>query len=78
MLLADSYDVRIIPRDGMGQINDDWHATVTRRSDGKQLVFIARYRWLIDWKTRREALDRHYRYADKRDAKMARVEERIR
>lgn len=72
------YDVRIVPRDGAGQINDDWHATVTRRSDGKEMLFIARYRWLIEWKTRREALDRHYRVRDRHDAKMARVEDGVR
>lgn len=65
------YVVKIIARDGLGQTRDDWHATVTRGSDKKQLVFISDYKWLLKWKTRLKALERAYQYADKHDRKMA-------
>lgn len=67
----EAYSVKIIQRDGMGQTSDDYHATVTRSSDGMQLIFMSAWRWLLKWKTRRSALDRAFRYQDKRDRKLA-------
>lgn len=58
----------------MGQIKDDYHATVSRYSDKNQLVFISDWRWLLKWKIRRKALDRAYKRFDKRQRKMAEVE----
>lgn len=69
------YDVKIICRSGDGQVADDWHATITRRSDGKRAVEVASMAWLILYPTRRKALDRTFRWIDKRDQKMVEVKE---
>lgn len=66
-----SYHVKIVMRDGQGQVADDYHATVTRTSDGEQLIFISRWCWLLEWKTRRSALDRAFARSDKRRAKLS-------
>jgi hypothetical protein len=72
---SNRYEVRIVPRDGMGRTLNDWHATVTRRSDGAQLVFIAEWRWLLNLQCTRYHLDRSFRSLDQRRTKMARVSE---
>lgn len=69
-MATETYEVKIIPRDGMGQTKDDYHATVTRISDGKELIFIADWVWLIQWRTRRKALERAFNRSDKHDLKM--------
>lgn len=71
-----AYSIKIVMRDGMGQVNDDWHATITRLSDGKQLVSIAAWLWLLKWRTRRAALDRSFARVDRHDAKLAKIRER--
>lgn len=68
------YSIKIVTRDHQGQIKDDYHATVTRHSDGKQLVYIAPWRWLLKIKTHRRVLERDFKYADKRAKKLAEVE----
>lgn len=70
------YKVKIIMRDGDGQVGDDWHATITRLSDGKQIVSIAAWLWLLKWRTRRAALDRAFARVDRHDTKLAEVRER--
>lgn len=72
--LESSYEVTVIRRNGMGQVADDWHATITRNTDGKQAVCMARWRWLLRWRTRRGALDRDFRRLDRRAIKLAGVE----
>lgn len=72
--MTEKYDVRIIMRDGAGQTKDDYRATVTRNSDGVELVWISDYRWLLKLKIRRKALDKHFRRYDKRQVKLAEVE----
>lgn len=67
------YTVVVVPRDGMGQVADDYHATVTRHSDGAQLIFISKWRIVLDWRTRSEKLDRAFARYDKRQAKLAEV-----
>lgn len=69
-----AYTVRIVRR-SLLMTNDDWHATVTRRSDGKELVFIAAFLWLIKWRVRRAALDRAFHRSDDYERKVARVRE---
>lgn len=66
-----TYEVRIIRRDFQGQTRDDFHATVTRIADDDQLIFISDYLWLLKWKTRKPALDRAFKRADKHQRKMA-------
>jgi hypothetical protein len=68
------YDVKIVRR-GHGQVGDDWHATITRKSDGKQAIQIASFRWLILRRTRRAALDRLWRRIDRREQAIAEVRE---
>ena len=68
------YEITIIQRDFQGQTADDFHATIKRLSDGVELISIAPWRWLLKWKVRPKALDRAFRYHDKRQAKLAEVE----
>lgn len=68
------YFIKIVVRDHQGQIKDDYHATVTRLSDGKQLVYISGWRWVLKIQTRRKALDRDFKHAEKREKKLAKVE----
>lgn len=70
------YRVRIVPRT-FSMTADDWHATVERRSDGKQYVEIAAWRWLLRWKVRRAAIERNFRAIDRHARKMATVDEYI-
>jgi hypothetical protein len=58
-----TYEVATILREGQ-MVSDDWHATVTRKSDGAQLIFIAPWRWLLKLKVRKKALDRAFRDFD--------------
>ncbi len=69
-----AYSVKIVPR-SFAMCPDDWHATVVRKSDGKELVFISDYLRVLCWKTRRRALDRTFRRHDRWEAKMAAVRE---
>lgn len=64
------YEVVIIKRDGAGQSWDDYHATVTRSTDGEQLIFISDWKWLLKLKTHRRRLVRKYKYHDKRKRKL--------
>lgn len=68
--MSDKYDVRIVAR-GFQQSADDYHATVTRRSDGVALIWTAAWRWLLKWRVRRGALDRAFARYDERQAKLA-------
>lgn len=68
------YSIKIVVRDHQGQLKDDYHATVTRHSDGKQLIYIAPWRWLLKIKTRRKTIERDFKYVDKREKKLAEVE----
>lgn len=68
------YSVRIISRPSyMGP--DDYHATATRLADGKELVFIGEWLWLLKLRVRRAALDRAFRSSDRYEAKMSKVRE---
>jgi chloramphenicol 3-O-phosphotransferase len=67
------YHVKIVMRDGMGQTRDDYHATITRLSDGLQLISISDYRWLLGWRTRRKAIERSFARADRHQEKLDRV-----
>lgn len=69
------YHINIVRRDFMGQTRDDYHATVTRLSDGLELVWISDWRWLLNWKTRRAALDRAFKSYEKHQAKLSEVKE---
>jgi hypothetical protein len=69
------YHVKIIRRDFQGQTSDDYHATVTRISDGKQIVLISAWKWFLKLRTRRRLLDREYNYYDKREKKLAKTDE---
>lgn len=72
-----AYEIKIVMRDGLGQTRDDWHATITRIRDGKQLVSIAEWLWLLKWRTRRAAVDRAFARADHRDATLGEIRERL-
>jgi hypothetical protein len=69
------YHVRIVKRDGMGQVADDYHATVMRLKDGAELVWIASWKWVLKLKIRRAALDRAFKSFDKNKMKLSEVEE---
>jgi hypothetical protein len=69
------YHIRIVRRDFQGQTADDYHATVMRLKDGAELVWMARFKWLLKLKIRRVALDRAFKSFDKHKAKVAEVEE---
>lgn len=56
------------------QTSDDYHATVTRLSDGKQLIFISNFKRLLTWRLRPKALDRAYRRVDKYERKVKKEE----
>lgn len=71
--MTNRYQINLIRREFQGQAKDDYHAVVTRL-DGKQLIFIADWKWLVKWRTRRKALDRAFRRSDKHDAKLSEVE----
>lgn len=70
----EKYRIKIIRRD-LQQAGDDYHATVTRVSDGERLVFISPWKWWLKFRTRRWLLDREFKYYDKRAKKLAQVEE---
>jgi hypothetical protein len=68
------YKVRVIRRK-FQQSRDDYHATVTRISDGVELMWTSSFLWLLKWRTRRRALDRWFARYDKREEKLAEVRE---
>jgi hypothetical protein len=70
------YHVRVVMRDNI-MSSDDYHATVTRLSDDTQLVFISDWLWLLNWRTRRKALDRAFNRYDRHKRKLAAIEERV-
>lgn len=73
------YRIKIIRRNFQCQLaRDDYHATVTRISDGSELVWMATWKWLLKLKIRRRALDRAFEGFDKRQAKLSAVEEFVR
>jgi hypothetical protein len=74
--MENQYTVTIIQRDGMGQVRDDFHATMRRESDGVELISISAWRWLLNWKTRRSAVEKAFVRYDKQQAKMAEVHEK--
>lgn len=71
------YEVVIVRRT-FQMTGDDYHATVTRNYDGAQLIFIAKWLWLLRWSTRRIELDRAFRRYDDHQAKLAKVLRMIR
>lgn len=71
------YHVKIIRRQ-FDQTSDDWHATVTRLSDGMELIFINYLKWFLKLRTRRFFLDREFAYHDKREAEVDQIEEIVR
>lgn len=68
------YNIRIVKR-SFQQTADDYHATVTRLSDGAELIWTNKFRWFLKWHTRRKNLDRWFTKRDKRQEKLAEVEE---
>ena len=69
----ETYLVEIVKRDGMGQTSDDYHATVTRLPDfDNQLVYISRWRWILEWRTRRRALQRAFKDYDRHQRSLSR------
>lgn len=72
------YHIKIVRRDFQGQTGDDYHATVTRISDGQELVWMATWKWVLKLKVRRGALDRAFKDFDTRQAKLSDVEEFVR
>lgn len=68
------YHIRIVRRE-FQQSRDDYHATVMRLKDGRELVWMAGWKWLLKLKIRRGALDRAFKDFDKRKAKTSQVEE---
>jgi hypothetical protein len=75
MRMRTEYHIKIVRRDFQGQTADDYHATVTRLSDGQELIWIASWKWLLKLKIRRGALDRAFKGFDKRQWKLSQVEE---
>lgn len=69
------YHIRIVVRDGQGRTNDDYHATVARRSDGVELIWISDYLWVLNFRLRTRAIQRAFRQYDKRQKKLAQVRE---
>lgn len=74
--MSNKYKITIVQRDGGGQTSDDYHATVTRLSDGKQLIFIAEWKWwLKNVKLHPRRIATAFKQRDARDKKLAEVEE---
>jgi molybdopterin-biosynthesis enzyme MoeA-like protein len=74
-MVNNTYVIEIVRRNGLGQTSDDFHATVTRRSDDVKLVYINRWRWMLKMRLRRRALDRAFRSYEKRQRKLAETEQ---
>lgn len=72
----EKYKVQIIMRDGGGQRYDDYHATITRISDGVALISISRWRWVLVRKTTRKKLDKRFAKYDERQKKLKQSWER--
>jgi hypothetical protein len=70
----EKYDIKIIKRHFQCS-GDDHHATVTRRSDGVELIWISKFRWLLKIYVRRKALDKWFSRYDQRKKELAEVEE---
>lgn len=64
--MSDKYEAVVIRRDGGGQTNDDWHATVTRQSDGIELIWISRWRWVLNLQLNPKRVDKAFRRYDER------------
>jgi hypothetical protein len=63
-----AYSVIIVPRsfqEGKG----DYHATVTRLTDGAELIFISNWKWRIEAKTRRRYIEKAFARYDKEQLK---------
>lgn len=69
------YHIRIVMRDGQSQTNDDYHATVSRRSDGVELIWISQYLWVLNLRLRTRAINRAFKRYDKRQKKLDEVRE---
>ncbi len=74
---AGGYYIRITRQDYRGQASDEYKATVTRISDDVQMSFFSDWKWWLGWKIRPWALDRAFKQYDKRQKKLAKVEERV-
>ncbi len=74
---AGNYHIRITRQDYHGQANDEYKASVTRISDDVELRFFSEWKWLLEWKIKPWALDRAFKYYDKRQKKLAKVEKRV-
>lgn len=72
------YQITIVRREFLMVVGTDYHATVTRNYDGAQLIFIAKWLWLLRWSTRRIALDRAFARYDDHQAKLTKVLRMIR
>ena len=57
------YHVKIIKRE-FSMTSDDYHATVTRLSDGIELVFIAPWKWYLKWMVRPKAIRKAFKHFD--------------
>jgi hypothetical protein len=73
--MEDKYKIKIVAREGQGDDYDDYHATVTRISDGAELIWIATFKWFLKYKLRRANLDRAFFHYDRRKAKLLKTEE---
>lgn len=71
----EKYSIRITMRDFQGQIADDYHATVTRSSDGIELIWISGWFWFLKWQLKPRKIDRAFKRYDKRQEKLSRKEE---
>jgi hypothetical protein len=63
------YDVTIIPRAFQGGGKGDYHATVTRLTDGAELIFISNWKWRIEAKTKRRYIEKAFARYDKEQLK---------
>lgn len=68
------YNIVIVRRE-FQQSSDDYHATVSRLTDGVEIIRTASWRWLLKWRVRRKALDRAYRRHDNHQRWLAKREE---
>lgn len=73
--MDERYDVKIIVRDGMGQTSFLPSLSRVIVACQSSLVQISRWRWWLRWQTRRVALDRAFRSADRCERKLARKDQ---
>jgi hypothetical protein len=69
------YDIKIVRRQ-FWTVSDDWHATITRRSDGKKLFRERTWLWLLKLELRPVSrLDRMFAAAERYEAEALRTVE---